>query len=159
MGHRKDNEFWSKKALADMTTEEWELVCDGCARCCVCKLEDADTGLVHYTDVSCRFLDTDTCRCTDYSQRTRNVPDCVKLEPGNLSELAWMPDTCAYRLLHEGKPLESWHPLVSGDPDSVHEAGVSIRGRTVSEEFVHEDDLRERVIHWNLGSAKANDRG
>lgn len=149
MTMRKDtSRFWESKALHEMTTQEWESLCDGCAKCCLCKLEDADSGTVYYTDVVCRFLDARSCRCTDYANRTVLVPDCVKLTPGNLSAIDWMPSTCAYRLLHEGKPLEEWHPLVSGDPKSVHKAGISVRGRCVSEDNVHPEDIVERVVQW-----------
>lgn len=140
--------FWETKPLPDLSEEEWESLCDGCAQCCLRKLEDVETGEVHYTDVSCRLLDTATCRCTRYAERSKLVPDCIELRPGDLAKLGWMPASCAYRLVYEGKPLPDWHPLVSGNADSVHAAGVSVRGRTVSEDFVHEDDLLERVIFW-----------
>ena len=142
--------FWEEKALADLSAQEWESLCDGCAQCCLAKIEDVDTGVVHYTDVACRYLNADTCRCTAYERRTVVVPDCVRLTPGNLDQLPWMPETCAYRLLADGKPLPQWHPLVSGRADSVHEAGVSVRGRCISEEYVHEEDLLERVIRWTV---------
>lgn len=118
-----DQPFWRRKALADMTRDEWESLCDGCGRCCLIKLEDADTGDIYFTDVTCRLLDQETCRCSAYSRRTTLVPDCVILDPANVHKLSWMPSTCAYRLLAEGKDLPVWHPLVSGDPDSVHDAG------------------------------------
>ena len=142
------NDFWKTKSLSEMSTAEWESLCDGCAQCCLAKVEDIDTGSVHYTDVVCRYLDTEKCRCTAYSKRTTLVPDCVKLTPDNLGQLNWMPATCAYRLLSEGQPLPDWHPLVSGSDASVHEAGVSVRGHCISEEFVHEDDLVQRIIDW-----------
>lgn len=139
--------FWKTKLLSEMTPAEWESLCDGCAQCCRVKVEDADAA-VHYTDVVCRYLDADQCRCTAYAQRTQLVPDCVRLTPDNLDQLHWMPPTCAYRLLNEGRPLPQWHPLVSGNDGSVHAAGVSVRGRCISEEFVHEDDLLQRIIEW-----------
>jgi uncharacterized cysteine cluster protein YcgN (CxxCxxCC family) len=142
------NEFWKTRPLHEMSPAEWESLCDGCAQCCLAKVEDIDTGDVHYTDVVCRYLDTEACRCTAYSERTKLVPECVKLTPDNLGQLSWMPETCAYRLLYEGKPLPDWHPLVSGNDTSVHEAGISVRGRCISEEFVHEDDLVGRIIDW-----------
>lgn len=151
---RADDRFWESKTLSELNDEEWEALCDGCARCCLVKLEDVDTGEIHYTDVVCRYLDSRACRCTSYSTRTEAVPDCVRLRPDNLDELEWMPPTCAYRLLHEGKPLADWHPLVSGDPRSVHTAGISVRGRCISEEHVHRDDVIERVIHWAKLPAK-----
>ncbi len=125
--------FWMEKSLEEMNTEEWESLCDGCGRCCLLKLQDFDTGKVSYTSVACRLLDLDKCACTRYSERRRLVPDCVKLTPRNISKLQWMPSTCAYRLLYEGKPLEPWHPLISGNAESVHEAGISIRHRAISE--------------------------
>lgn len=145
---RPGDRFWETKSLTELDNEEWEALCDGCAKCCLIKLEDIDTGEVHYTDVVCRHLDTNACRCGCYATRTRVVPDCVELRPDNLEELAWMPATCAYRLVYEGKPLPKWHPLESGDPRSVHAARISVRGRCVSEEFVHRDEIVERVIHW-----------
>ena len=117
-----------------MNREEWESLCDGCARCCLIKLEDEDNGSIHYTNVVCDLLDLETCRCTKYDTRSQHVPECVVVTPANLDQLHWMPSTCAYRLLWEGKPLPDWHPLVSGDPDSVHRAGQSVRGWCVTEE-------------------------
>lgn len=140
--------FWESKPLTEMSQAEWESLCDGCAQCCLAKIEDANTAEIHYTDVVCRYLDTDQCRCTEYARRTELVPDCVRLTPDNLAELPWMPITCAYRLLGEGNPLPPWHPLLSGDPKTVHTAGISVRGRCISEEFVHEDDLLQRIIQW-----------
>ena len=140
--------YWESKTLDALDQDEWEALCDGCARCCLIKLEDADTGEIHYTDVVCSKLDQDHCRCTCYETRTTVVPDCVTVRPDNLDELEWMPETCAYRLLHEGKPLPDWHPLISGNRRSVHAAGISVRGRCISQEFVHRDDIVERVIQW-----------
>ena len=140
--------FWKTKSLAEMTPGEWESLCDGCAQCCLAKVEDIETATVHYTDVVCRYLDTDKCRCTAYSERCTLVPDCVRLTPENLEQLPWMPLTCAYRLLNEGESLPDWHPLVSGSAESVHAAGVSVRGKCVSEEFVHDDDLLQRIVDW-----------
>lgn len=139
--------FWEDKPLAAMSPEEWESLCDGCGRCCLAKLEDVDTGEIHYTDIACRLLDTDTCRCTRYPERTDLVPDCVELAADDAEVLGWMPLTCAYRTLHEGRPLAAWHPLISGDPDSVHRAGISIRGRCVSEREV-DDEPELRLIDW-----------
>lgn len=143
-----DQPFWRRKALADMTRDEWESLCDGCGRCCLIKLEDADNGDIFYTDVTCRLLDHGSCRCTSYALRSTLVPDCVSLDPANVHELGWMPSTCAYRLLAEGKDLPPWHPLVTGNPDSVHDAGISVRGKVLSEEGVAEDDLVERMVDW-----------
>ncbi len=125
--------FWKRKGLAEMTQGEWESLCDGCAKCCLHKLEDIDTGELAFTNVACRLLDVGRCRCGDYERRATLESDCVVLSPRNIAKLAWMPSTCAYRLLAEGKPLPHWHPLVSGDPDSVHRAGISVRGRCISE--------------------------
>lgn len=140
--------FWEQKKLADMTPDEWESLCDGCAQCCVVKLEDADTGDVHFTDVVCHLLDQQQCRCTDYLHRSIRVPECVLLTPDNLDRLSWMPYSCAYRRLAEGRGLAWWHPLVSGSGDSVHESAASVRGKVVSEEYVEEDDLELHVIDW-----------
>ena len=140
--------FWQEKSLAEMSRQEWESLCDGCARCCLHKLEDEDSGKVHYTSVVCRYLDESTCRCTDYQNRSSLVPDCVWLTPDTAEAFKWLPTTCAYRLIAEGKDLKWWHPLVSGRPESVAEAGISIRGKCISEEHVHPDDLEENIIRW-----------
>ena len=126
--------FWQRKALEEMTPQEWESLCDGCGLCCLIRFEDEETGEVIPTRVACKLLDGDLCRCKDYPNRKRYVPDCIKLTPGNVSALPWMPKSCAYRRLAEGRDLAWWHPLVSGDPESVHRAGVSVRGQTISEE-------------------------
>ena len=133
---RNDDEepFWRRKSLAEMTPGEWEALCDGCAKCCLHKLEDSRSGDISCTNVACRLLDADTCRCTNYGHRSRLVDDCVRLHPGNVRELTWMPSTCAYRLVAEGKDLPWWHPLVSGDPETVHQAGRSVKDRVVAEE-------------------------
>ena len=142
-------QFWKTKSLEEMTVAEWESLCDGCARCCLVKLEDEDTGDIHFTDIGCTLLDAKACRCRDYRRRDRRVPDCVRLTPGVVRTLSWLPVTCAYRLASEGKDLPGWHPLVSGSPASVHQAGVSVRGRV----FASEDDLAqeswpERIVDW-----------
>ncbi len=139
--------FWQRKTLPQMTRQEWESLCDGCAKCCLHKLEDEDSGEVFYTKVVCRYMDDD-CRCTEYQRRNELVPNCVWLRPQDVDQFHWLPSTCAYRLIAEGKPLPDWHPLVSGDPDSVHSAGVSIKGRALSEEYVHPEGLEEHIIHW-----------
>lgn len=140
--------YWETKSLADMTEAEWESLCDGCARCCLQKLEDADTGDVYYTELACRLLDERQCRCLDYPRRLQKVPECMKITVQDMDQFHWLPTTCAYRLLAEGKPLASWHPLVSGNPDSVHQAGISVRGRVVPEHLVAEQDWEDHIIHW-----------
>lgn len=139
--------FWAVKSLDAMTPAEWESLCDGCARCCLVKLEDEDTAEIHYTDVGCRLLDGDTCRCSDYANRQEKVADCVRLTPDEVRSLRWLPKTCAYRRLAEGKPLEWWHPLVSGNPDTVHLAGISVRDELAGlEDDFTIAELMERVI-------------
>lgn len=138
--------FWTLP-LAHLAPDEWEALCDGCGKCCLNKIEYDDTGEVAFTRVACRLLDGQSCRCSRYANRHDYVPDCVVLTPAKLPEVAWwLPATCAYRLRHEGRPLFAWHPLVSGDPDSVHRAGVSVRGWTVSELTVDEEDWEDHVI-------------
>ena len=141
--------FWKRKKLAEMTAGEWESLCDGCGKCCLNKLMDEETGEIQPTRLACRLLDIGACRCTRYEERQRLVPDCVMLTPANLRELSWMPSTCAYRLLDEGKELAWWHPLVSGDPETVHRAGVSVRGRVVSERGARKP-LEHYVVDWDL---------
>ncbi len=131
-----------------MTAREWESLCDGCGRCCLNKLEDWDTGEIHWTEIACRLLDDETCRCTDYANRRTKVPDCLKLTPTLVERLSWLPPTCAYRLIDEGRDLYWWHPLVSGDPDTVHYAGISVRGRTISEEGLTIDDYEDHLVDW-----------
>jgi hypothetical protein len=124
--------FWKRKTLAEMTPREWESLCDGCGKCCLSKLEDEDTGEIHWTTVGCRLFDAKRCRCRDYANRLRKVADCVQLTPLNVSALSWLPSTCAYRLVAEGKDLQWWHPLVSGNRKTVHEAGISVRGKVTA---------------------------
>lgn len=138
--------FWKRKKLAEMSAEEWESLCDGCGRCCLNKLEDEETREIHFTNVACRLLDLETCRCVSYEQRTRFVPDCRRLTPLNVGRIPWLPSTCAYRRLAEGKDLEWWHPLVSGDPKTVEEAKISVRGRVISERDT--DDLENHIVSW-----------
>ncbi|MAI55213.1 MAG: hypothetical protein CMP96_12720 [Gammaproteobacteria bacterium] len=140
--------FWETKTLRQMSSEEWESLCDGCARCCLHKLEDEESEEVFYTDVACQYLEQDACRCTEYQDRNRLVPNCVWLTPDDVDTFHWLPTTCAYRLIAEGQALPSWHPLVSGRAESVHEAGISVAGRCVSEAFVHDEDFEDRIIHW-----------
>lgn len=140
--------FWREKTLRQMSRAEWESLCDGCGKCCVHKLEDEDTGELLATNVACRLLDRRTGRCKDYRNRRAYVPECVRLTPEKLLELDWLPSTCAYRLLAEGKDLPDWHPLITGDPESVHAAGQSVRGWTVSEDDV--GDLEDFVVDRRL---------
>lgn len=132
--------FWETKSLAHMTAREWESLCDGCGLCCLVRFEDEESGEIIPTRVHCKLFDPDHCRCTDYANRKRHVPDCIKLTPGNIEKLPWMPKSCAYRRLDEGKPLPWWHPLITGDPESVHKAGVSIRGQTINEAELDEPE-------------------
>jgi uncharacterized cysteine cluster protein YcgN (CxxCxxCC family) len=139
---------WWHRPLAELDARQWEALCDGCAKCCLHKLEDADTGEVFYTKVRCRYLDEQACRCSDYERRSVLVPTCIHLTPGTVGDLDWLPSTCAYRLRAAGEPLPSWHYLVSGSRDTVHSAGISIRGRAVSDEFVHPDGYDEHIVTW-----------
>lgn len=146
-----ESPFWTRKTLEEMSQGEWESLCDGCGRCCLVKLEDEDTGRIHATDVACKLFDTGTCRCTDYANRAAAVPDCVQLSPQAVRSLSWLPPTCAYRLVAEGKPLSWWHPLVSGDPQTVVEAGVSVRGRvSAREDEIDTDFILLRIVSWPL---------
>ena len=141
-----DAPFWTTKHLDQMTTEEWESLCDGCGRCCLHKLRDDETEALSFTNVACRLLDLETCACSDYACRQAKVPDCIALTPEALEEIDWLPPSCAYRRVQEGRGLAWWHPLVSGDPATVHAAGVSVRGRAVSEE--HSGPLHRHVTEW-----------
>ena len=140
--------FWKTKSLSEMSTEEWESLCDGCGRCCLNKLEDIDTGTIHYTNVACRLLDLKRCRCSQYTQRLDFVPDCISLSPKNIQTITWLPHTCAYRRLAEGKDLAWWHPLVSHSDKTVHQAGISVRGKVVSEDAIPAQEFKERIIDW-----------
>ena len=140
--------FWKVKALDELSVEQWEALCDGCGRCCLEKLEDEDTGEIHYTNLSCRLLDTERCRCSDYPNRSAVVDTCMQLTAANVANCHWLPDSCAYRLLAAGKDLHWWHPLVSGTRASVHEAGISVRGKCMSEEYVNPEQFEDHVIRW-----------
>ena len=140
--------FWENRTLDELTREEWEALCDGCGRCCLIKIEDQDSAELFYTNVVGRFHDSERCRCSRYEARSTLVPDCIEVTPRVAREEKWLPDTCAYRLLAEGKALHDWHPLISGDPDSIHRARISVRGRVISERFVHPEELPEHLVHW-----------
>ena len=139
--------FWQTKTLAQMTESEWESLCDGCGKCCLVKLEDEESGEIAFTDLACHLLDTQSCRCKHYAQRLELVPDCVKLTKDNLDDINFMPSSCAYRLLHEGKDLPDWHPLKSGRADSTMAAGQSVFGR-VTPETEAEDELTAHIVDW-----------
>ncbi len=141
--------FWKTKTLEEMDQQEWESLCDGCGLCCLNKLEDWETGEVVFTSVRCRLMDAQTCRCCDYENRQEIVPECIQLTPAAVDEIAWLPPTCAYRLVREGHDLYWWHPLVSGDPQSVHDAGISASGHeTLCETEVDVDDFEAYVVDW-----------
>jgi len=141
-------DFWKSRSLDDMNEQEWEALCDGCGRCCLLKIIDDDTDETYYTNVVCQYHGNDACRCSQYRDRSLLVPDCIKVTPEVARTETWLPSTCAYRLLAEGKPLFDWHPLVSGNPDSVKEAGIAITDKVVSEKYVHPDELDEHLVHW-----------
>ncbi len=149
MAAADDRPFWQRKTLAEMNDAEWESLCDGCGRCCLNKLEYEDTGEIAYTDVGCRLLDGESCRCNDYANRHAQVENCDRLTPDNIGSLNWLPATCGYRLIGAGRDLYWWHPLVSGDPDSVHAAGISVRGRvSIYEHAMGELDFEDRIVDW-----------
>ena len=144
-------EFWKHKPLKLLTSEEWEALCDGCGKCCLNKLEDEDTGEVALTRIACRLLDDQSCKCGQYPIRHQFIPDCIVLKPSNIDENAyWMPKTCAYRLLWSGQPLFDWHPLISGNPETVHTANISVRGMTLSEFDINEEDWEDHIIEEPL---------
>ncbi len=144
----EDAPFWKRKTLAEMSAQEWESLCDGCGQCCLIKLEDEDTGQIAITRLACKLLDIGTCRCSNYGARQEHVFDCVKLTPEDIGRISWLPETCAYRLLDEGEDLRWWHPLVSGTAETVHEAGVAIRGLAISEQKAPEERYPAYIVDW-----------
>lgn len=140
--------FWEKKKLSEMTDSEWESLCDGCARCCLHKFQDEQDNSIHFTDVSCQFLDTDKCRCSIYDHRLQLVPGCINLTVESVPKTPSLPKTCAYRLLHEGNPLPNWHPLISGTQQSVIDAGISVKGRILSEAVLSPEEIEYRLVKW-----------
>lgn len=144
--------FWETKTLAQMTRSEWESLCDGCGKCCLNKVEFEDTGEIAFTNVACKLLDLHSCRCSNYRERKKFVPDCVQLSAKNVAKIRWLPSTCSYRLILEGKPLFPWHPLISGDPNSVHAAGISMQDRCISETILSPelDELEDYVLDEEL---------
>ena len=140
--------FWRTKLLEEMSPAEWESLCDGCGRCCLNKFEDWDTGAIAWTEVRCRLLDGETCRCKDYPNRQAEVPDCIGLNPETVRSLGWLPPTCGYRLVAERRDLYWWHPLVSGDRDTVHQAGVSVQGKTISEDEIPAEAVEDFIVDW-----------
>lgn len=145
----KNTGFWTNKPMTEFSHEEWESLCAGCGKCCLIKLEDVDSGEIHYTDVGCTLLDGKTCLCRDYANRKQIVPDCVILTPDRLEQIPWMPQSCSYRLIYEGKDLPDWHPLITSDPNSTHQAGQSVAGQIISEDDIDEDDLPTHIKDWN----------
>jgi len=141
--------FWKRLVFEEMTLQQWESLCDGCGRCCLRKLQYEDTGEICYTNVACRYLDIDLCRCRSYKDRALKKPECLILTPESLeSNIHLLPDTCAYRLVAQGMDLPWWHPLVSGEKETVHQAMISVRSKVLSEDYVHDDQMEEHIIDW-----------
>lgn len=141
-------EWWQVTELAELTPAQWDALCDGCGKCCLHKLEDEDSAEIVYTSVHCRLLDAQACRCKNYTQRQTLVPMCVDLREADMDDLQWLPATCAYRLRANGQQLPDWHYLVSGDRETVHTVGVSVRGRVICEDHVHPDGYDEYIVQW-----------
>ena len=142
-----DKPFW-ERPLESLNSEEWEQLCDGCGRCCLQKLSDEETGEIFYTRVVCRYFDQQSSRCGCYDSRSEKVPDCLRVRDHDIGTLRWIPDTCAYKLRHEGKPLLDWHPLISGSRDAMEQQGITVAGRAIDERHVHPDGLEEQIITW-----------
>ncbi len=143
---KNDAPFWTTKTLEQMDRAEWESLCDGCGRCCLVKLEDEDTLAVKLTRLSCRLLDVGSCRCSDYANRHSKVPDCIAIDPDKVRNLSWLPPTCGYRLVEEGRGLQWWHPLVSGSAETVHEAGISVRAWALNESRIKPHNMHRYII-------------
>ncbi len=148
--------FWETKTLDQMDAQEWESLCDGCGLCCLVRFEDEETLEVIPTRVHCKLFDGDLCRCSNYAERKKFVPDCIKLTPHNIEDLRWMPPSCAYRRLHEGKPLPHWHHLITGDRETVHRAGVSVRGQTISELALGDPEEALDFAAWDLNEDRSD---
>jgi uncharacterized cysteine cluster protein YcgN (CxxCxxCC family) len=143
--------FWETTALEEMTVSQWESLCDRCGLCCLVKLEDEDSGQIYFTDITCKLFDEGSCACASYATRRKKVRDCIKLTPKTVRSIRWLPKTCAYRLVAEGRPLENWHPLISGSSTTVHEAGISVRGRIGgSEKTVELEDYPSHIVTWEI---------
>lgn len=140
--------FWHQRELEDFSPEEWEQLCDGCAKCCLHKLEDEDSGEVFFTRVACRLLDHSSCRCSHYQNRFTRVSGCIQVTVAMARSDAQLPSTCAYRLIAQGKALPDWHPLISGNAQGAVEAGASVAGRVIDEQYVHPDSFEEHIITW-----------
>ncbi|QEA39534.1 YcgN family cysteine cluster protein [Pistricoccus aurantiacus] len=138
--------FWERFALDELTQEEWEALCDGCGQCCLLKFEDEETGDIATLQLACELLDTRSCRCSDYPNRFATVPSCIQLTPAKVDRFRWLPESCAYRRVHEKRGLSAWHPLISGDPNSVHRAGISVSGFAISELEVPESHWDDHII-------------
>lgn len=141
-------QFWQNYRIDELNTAEWEALCDGCGLCCLVKLEDEDTGEVAYTKVACKLLDCQTARCSDYPHRQQYVPDCIQLTPELLEQISWLPSSCAYRLVHEGKSLPNWHYLLTGNRESIIAARKSAAKRCISETRIHEDEIDNYIVRW-----------
>jgi uncharacterized cysteine cluster protein YcgN (CxxCxxCC family) len=148
--NKLEQPFWKKKTLDKMSKAEWESLCDGCGRCCVEKFENRKTGKVYFTNVACRFLDRQSCRCSAYPRRKKEAPWCLILTAELVPKFGWLPRTCAYRLVSQKKELCRWHPLISGRSETVHEAGISVRGKVISSQNVHPDDLENYIVDWEV---------
>lgn len=144
----QQQQFWKDKSLHEMTQQEWESLCDGCAKCCLVKLQDDETEEIAYTSVGCQYLDAGTCQCTQYGLRKELVSGCISLQPDMVDQFNWLPDTCAYRLASEGNDLPVWHHLVSGDRDTVHQSGNSVQDKIHSEADIDPDDLEDYIVYW-----------